>query len=177
MYPSCVDSASLSSLCTHHVLTVLPSALCVPIMCWQCFLQLFVYPSCVDSASLSSLCTHHVLTVRSSAHQKRSNFIYSCFRAKYGNDNVVLSDIKKPDQLTLKEGPYVYSDVTDLNYMNSIVVDNAIDWVVHYSALLSAAAEDNVKRALDVSWTFLHLCVFYGACSVSSCACSVLWCL
>jgi threonine 3-dehydrogenase len=75
---------------------------------------------------------------------------------------VVLSDIKKPDQLTLKEGPYVYSDVTDLNYMNSIVVDNAIDWVVHYSALLSAAAEDNVKRALDVNvlgfQTILEVC-------------------
>ena len=50
----------------------------------------------------------------------------------------------------MKEGPYVYSDVTDSKYMHSIIVDNSIDWVVHYSALLSAAAEDNLQRALEV---------------------------
>ena len=91
-------------------------------------------------------------------------------RTKYGRENVLLSDIKKPDETTMKDGPYVYSDVTDSKYMHSIIVDNSIDWVVHYSALLSAAAEDNLQRALEVGpwksfrpsdWRLLH-CIFAG---------------
>lgn len=48
-------------------------------------------------------------------------------------------------------GPYVYADVLDSKHLHSIVVNNDIDWVVHFSALLSAIGEDNPRRALDVS--------------------------
>lgn len=45
----------------------------------------------------------------------------------------------------------MYADVMDKNHLHSIVVDNQIDWVVHFSALLSAVGETNVPLALEVS--------------------------
>uniref|UniRef100_A0A1X7VPN8 L-threonine 3-dehydrogenase, mitochondrial n=1 Tax=Amphimedon queenslandica TaxID=400682 RepID=A0A1X7VPN8_AMPQE len=71
-------------------------------------------------------------------------------RNKYGNDNVILSDIKKPTQEILSQGPYLYADVLDIKHLNSIVVNYGIDWVVHFSALLSAVGELNPRKALEV---------------------------
>ena len=47
-------------------------------------------------------------------------------------------------------GPYVYADVLDGQNLNSIVVNYNIDWIVHFSALLSAVGEKNFRRALKV---------------------------
>ena len=47
-------------------------------------------------------------------------------------------------------GPYLYADVLDLKHLNSIVVNYGIDWVVHFSALLSAVGELNPRKALEV---------------------------
>ena len=71
-------------------------------------------------------------------------------RGKYGKESVILSDIKKPEPSVLQEGPYVYGDIRDAKHLHSVVVDHAVDWVVNYSALLSAAAEKNVVQALEV---------------------------
>ena len=49
-------------------------------------------------------------------------------------------------------GPFVYADVLDLKHLNSIVVNKRINWVIHFSALLSAVAEDYPQKALDVSY-------------------------
>jgi len=46
--------------------------------------------------------------------------------------------------------PYVYADILDVKQLDTIVVDHNIDRVVHFSALLSAVAEQNVPRALQV---------------------------
>ena len=74
-------------------------------------------------------------------------------RGKYGRESVILSDIKKPEPSVLQEGPYVYGDICDAKHLHSVVVDHAVDWVVNYSALLSAAAENNVLQALEVLFT------------------------
>lgn len=74
-------------------------------------------------------------------------------RGKHGRESVILSDIKKPEPSVLQEGPYVYGDICDAKHLHSVVVDHAVDWVVNYSALLSAAAEDNVLQALEVLFT------------------------
>lgn len=77
-------------------------------------------------------------------------------RGKYGRESVILSDIKKPEPSVLQEGPYVYGDICDAKHLHSVVVDHAVDWVVNYSALLSAAAENNVLQALEVNTVGFH---------------------
>ena len=47
-------------------------------------------------------------------------------------------------------GPYVYADVLDGHNLHSIVVNYNVDWIVHFSALLSAIGERNFQRALEV---------------------------
>ena len=49
-----------------------------------------------------------------------------------------------------RAGPYVYADILDLKHLHSLVVNYRIDWVVHFSALLSAVGEKDVGRALQV---------------------------
>ena len=53
-------------------------------------------------------------------------------------------------------GPYVYADVLDGQNLNSIVVNYNIDWIVHFSALLSAIGEKNFRRALQVQTKIWH---------------------
>jgi threonine 3-dehydrogenase len=77
-------------------------------------------------------------------------------RARYGKENVILSDIKKPMESIVEKGPYIYADVLDLKHLHSIVVNYGIDWVVHFSAVLSAAGEALPQNALNVNVTGFH---------------------
>lgn len=72
-------------------------------------------------------------------------------RSRYGQESVILSDIKMPTSQILEQGPYVYADVLDAKHLHSIVVNHKIDWLVHFSALLSAVGEFNVPLALEVN--------------------------
>ncbi|KAF9093763.1 hypothetical protein BGX29_009809 [Mortierella sp. GBA35] len=74
-------------------------------------------------------------------------------RSMYGNENVVASDIRKAPEDFMASGPFVYADVMNYSMLERIVVDWRIDWVVHYSALLSAVAEKNPALALSVNMT------------------------
>ena len=47
-------------------------------------------------------------------------------------------------------GPYVYADVMDIQHLSSLVVDCNVDWLVHFSALLSAIGEQNFEKAMEV---------------------------
>lgn len=53
-------------------------------------------------------------------------------------------------------GPFLYADILDLKNLQNIVVTNKIDWVVHFSALLSAIGEKNVPLALKINVDGLH---------------------
>nr|XP_015203920.1 PREDICTED: L-threonine 3-dehydrogenase, mitochondrial-like isoform X2 [Lepisosteus oculatus] len=77
-------------------------------------------------------------------------------RKQYGTENVILSDIKKPSDEVYKSGPFVYADVTDYNNLRELVTNQRVTWLVHYSALLSAAGEANVALARRVNITGLH---------------------
>ncbi|XP_020831442.1 L-threonine 3-dehydrogenase, mitochondrial-like [Phascolarctos cinereus] len=77
-------------------------------------------------------------------------------RNRFGKDNVILSDIRKPSDHVFCSGPFIYSDVLDYKNLREIVVNNRITWLIHYSALLSAAGEANVPLARDVNITGLH---------------------
>ncbi|ORX91412.1 L-threonine dehydrogenase [Basidiobolus meristosporus CBS 931.73] len=72
-------------------------------------------------------------------------------REKYGDENVVASDIRKPREQNLGYGPFVYADVLNYQQLESLVVDFHIDWIVHLSAILSAVGEKNPAQALAVN--------------------------
>lgn len=78
------------------------------------------------------------------------------FRSKYGRDNVILTDIVKPSDETIKTGPYLFADILDFKNLQEIVVNYQIDWVVHFSALLSAIGEQNVSLAIRVNIEGMH---------------------
>ncbi|KAI3364346.1 hypothetical protein L3Q82_011147 [Scortum barcoo] len=77
-------------------------------------------------------------------------------RKRFGKNNVILSDIRKPPSSVFHSGPFIYSDILDYKNLREIVVNNRITWLVHYSALLSAVGEANVALARSVNITGLH---------------------
>eukprot|EP00106_Octopus_bimaculoides_P016592 XP_014784034.1 PREDICTED: L-threonine 3-dehydrogenase, mitochondrial-like isoform X2 [Octopus bimaculoides] len=87
-------------------------------------------------------------------------------RKKYGKNNVIMSDIVKPDKSVYNEGPFIYADILDYKNLQEIVVTHQIDSVVHFSALLSAIGESNFPLAMRVNIEGVHnileLCRQYG---------------
>lgn len=77
-------------------------------------------------------------------------------RAMHGADSVVLSDIVRPEEGELEKGPFLFADVLDFKCLQEIVVNHRIDWLVHFSALLSAVGEHNVPLAVRVNIEGLH---------------------
>lgn len=77
-------------------------------------------------------------------------------RERYGKQNVILSDIIKPDKSVYKRGPYIYADILDFKNLQEIVVTHQVDSIVHFSALLSAIGETNVPLAMKVNIEGVH---------------------
>ncbi|KAF7214900.1 L-threonine 3-dehydrogenase, mitochondrial isoform X1 [Nothobranchius furzeri] len=77
-------------------------------------------------------------------------------RRRFGNNNVILSDIRKPPDHVYNSGPFIFSDILDFKNLREIVVNNNISWLVHYSAVLSAVGERNVTLAKEVNITGFH---------------------
>ncbi|XP_046642887.1 L-threonine 3-dehydrogenase, mitochondrial-like [Daphnia pulicaria] len=77
-------------------------------------------------------------------------------RQKYGKDNVIMSDILKPSKEVVESGPYIFADILDFKCLQEMVVNNRIDWIIHFSALLSAVGEQNVPLAIRVNIEGLH---------------------
>uniref|UniRef100_D3TLZ9 L-threonine 3-dehydrogenase, mitochondrial n=1 Tax=Glossina morsitans morsitans TaxID=37546 RepID=D3TLZ9_GLOMM len=77
-------------------------------------------------------------------------------RAQYGSENVILSDIIKPNQAAVESGPYIFADILDFKGLQKIVVDHRVDWLIHFSALLSAVGEQNVPLAVRVNIEGVH---------------------
>lgn len=77
-------------------------------------------------------------------------------RQRYGQNNVIMSDILKPPQEILESGPYVFADILDFKKLQELIVNYNIDWIIHFSALLSAIGENNVPLAMRVNIEGLH---------------------
>ncbi|GAB6033481.1 hypothetical protein CHUAL_013366 [Chamberlinius hualienensis] len=77
-------------------------------------------------------------------------------RKKFGNNNVIMSDIIKAPKHILENGPYVYADILDFKNLQEIVVNERVDWLIHFSALLSAIGEQNVPLAIRVNIEGTH---------------------
>ena len=71
-------------------------------------------------------------------------------RQRYGAENVILTDIRRPADAA-SAAPFVYLDVTNPVAVNEVVVNRRIDWIIHFSALLSAVGEKNVPLAYQVN--------------------------
>lgn len=66
----------------------------------------------------------------------------------YGNDNVIASDVKSPEQTS---GPFEVLDVMDKNTLNDIFSKHKVTQVYLLAALLSATAEKNPRFAWDLN--------------------------
>ncbi|KAH9426863.1 L-threonine dehydrogenase [Dermatophagoides pteronyssinus] len=77
-------------------------------------------------------------------------------RNRYGRDNVIMTDIVKPQTDIIASGPFTFIDVLDRTSIESAVVKYGIDWIIHFSALLSSIGEQNVSRAIQVNIGGLH---------------------
>lgn len=77
-------------------------------------------------------------------------------RNKYGRENVILSDIITPTDEVVKDGPYIFADILDFKGLQKIVVNHRVDWLIHFSALLSAIGEQNVPLAVRVNIEGMH---------------------
>lgn len=75
----------------------------------------------------------------------------SVLRRKYGKDNVIVTDIRKPGEEVLAAGPYAYLDALDARGLEKLVVENNIDWVVHNSAIMSVLGELQPHKAMDLN--------------------------
>nr|BCK33892.1 L-threonine 3-dehydrogenase 1 [synthetic construct] len=70
-------------------------------------------------------------------------------RKRYGNDNVVASDIREPELLL--KGPFEILDVLDKEALAEVVKKYNIDTIYHLAALLSATAEKNPQLAWKIN--------------------------
>ena len=53
-------------------------------------------------------------------------------------------------------GPFVYADVLDFKRLQELVVNARVDWLVHFSALLSVVGEANIPLAVSVNVDGFH---------------------
>lgn len=88
-------------------------------------------------------------------------------RRNYGDENVILSDIIKPSEESLENGPFIFADILDFKGLQKIVVDYRIDWLIHFSALLSAVGEQNVPLAVRVNIEGKKIIQFLLSCNDS----------
>lgn len=56
----------------------------------------------------------------------------------------------------MDNGPYIFADILDFKGLQKIVVNHRIDWLIHFSALLSAIGEQNVPLAVRVNIEGVH---------------------
>lgn len=68
-------------------------------------------------------------------------------RRIHGNENVVASDITKPNE-QIGDGPFEHLDVMNRERLEEVIDTYSVDVVYHLAALLSARAEQNI----DLAW-------------------------
>ncbi|RQO30733.1 NAD-dependent epimerase [Taibaiella sp. KBW10] len=84
-------------------------------------------------------------------------------RAKYGQDNVIASDIREPHVLLADSGPYVQLDVMNSNAVSLLVQKEKVTQIYLLAAILSATGEKNPLWAWDINMkslmNILDICV------------------
>lgn len=72
-------------------------------------------------------------------------------REKYGEESVLPTDIKAPEDENLKDSPFEILDVRDRDRMKELVSEFNPDTIMHMASLLSATAEKNPQFAWDIN--------------------------
>lgn len=72
-------------------------------------------------------------------------------RNRFGNDNVIASDIKNAAEDVMSSGPFESIDVMDENRVLEVVKKYDISQVYLLAAMLSGSAEKNPKKAWDLN--------------------------
>lgn len=72
-------------------------------------------------------------------------------RAKYGVDQIVPADIRKPDIAVFNEGPFEILDVLDKEGLHRVIEKHHITYVYQLAALLSATSEKYPEKAWDLN--------------------------
>src|SRR5699024_8363372 len=72
-------------------------------------------------------------------------------REKYGEENVLPTDIKEPEDEQLKAKPFERLDVRDMERLKEIARDFKPDTIMHMAALLSATCEKDPQLAWDIN--------------------------
>lgn len=81
----------------------------------------------------------------------------TALRSRYGNENVVASDIKFKDNDHLKDsGAFYQIDCTDYDQLKKVVKQHKIDTIYHLAAILSGVAESNPQKAWHVNISGLY---------------------
>ncbi|MCK4894289.1 MAG: L-threonine 3-dehydrogenase, partial [Calditrichia bacterium] len=79
-------------------------------------------------------------------------------RERYGNQNVVASDInREAGEKIRSEGPFEQGDCTNYEEMKKIIQNHGIDTIYHLAAILSAVAENNTQLAWNVNMNGLYV--------------------
>ncbi len=76
-------------------------------------------------------------------------------RAKYGNDNIVASDIREGSAEIMDNGPFEFLDATDKSAILMVIYKHEITTVYLMAAMLSATAEMYPKKAWDINMNSL----------------------
>jgi len=77
-------------------------------------------------------------------------------RAKYGSDDVVVTDIIKPTGALAESGPFETLDVVDRPALEGLIRRYRINTIYHLAALLSATGEKNPQKAWHINMTGLY---------------------
>ncbi|VDP11030.1 unnamed protein product [Heligmosomoides polygyrus] len=73
------------------------------------------------------------------------------YKYMYGDGCVVMTDIVKAPRNATDVSNYSYLDILSQPSIERLVVEERIDTIVHFSALLSAVGEQNVNLALQIN--------------------------
>jgi len=77
-------------------------------------------------------------------------------RKKYGDGNVVVTDLFRPPAALAEAGPFELLDATDAKALDGLVAKYGVDTVYHLAALLSATGEKNPQKAWSVNINGLY---------------------
>lgn len=77
--------------------------------------------------------------------------LVAALRERYGEDQVVASDIRMMPATTASDGPFEYLDCTNQRQIQEIVRRHRIDTIFHLAALLSAVAEEKPQVAWGIN--------------------------
>ena len=77
-------------------------------------------------------------------------------RARYGDENVLATDIRTPPHDLMDAGPFQILDTTDARALGGAAVRHRADTIYHLAAILSAVGERDPRLAYHVNMDGLH---------------------